>query len=626
VEETPSTRRPWLVAPPSFPDALARVRRDGLVLETFLPAGMEVVPPGEAWVGRTLTEILGEEEAAPWLQRIRAALDVGCFTSERFTWSQPGSPLVFEVRLVPRSADEVLTISREVGYQERLEADRNAMHALLQRATDLMTDVIHVFDYAADRVVFQNRSIAEDLDYSPDQIEALGPLPTRALCHPDDLATMPEILARVMSASDEDVLRYQCRFRAPDGGWRPYLAQFRVFARQADGTPHQVVGVLRDVTEQQALQRRLERAAKLDALGIVASSVAHDFNNSLTAIHGFAELLRPAIAASGLSDYEWLLSAIEVAKGGASRVLSFSRSEHRRLEPLDLGRLVRKVEPILVRMLGTGIRLAIELPDEAAVVRGDPRELEQAVMNLALNARDAMPKGGLLHVRIEVDAPATHASFTEESGRWVRLFVSDTGEGMSPSVRRRAFKPFFTTKPTGTGLGLASARLAVEYAGGTLEVKSAPGQGTTFVAKLPWCATPPPLLACGRGSAPTRTRIGSVLVVDDEPMVLRLMDETLRRAGHLVHAASDPHAALAIASDGAKTLHLLISDVVMPGMTGHELANRIRTLRPGLPVLFVSGCPEEPALADTSGAPLIRKPFSPRQLTESAARLLAAGR
>jgi two-component system, cell cycle sensor histidine kinase and response regulator CckA len=622
--EKHSTRRPWLMAHASFPDALARIRRDGLVLETFLPAGMGTFPPEQRWVGRTLAEILGEEAAAPWLERIRAALDVGCFTSDRFSWTQPNSPLVFEVRLVPLSADEVLSISREVGYQERLEADRNAMHELLQRATDLMPDVVYVFDYAADRVVFQNRSIAEDLGYSPEQVEALGPVPTRALCHPDDLATMPEILARVIAASDDEVFRYEGRWRAPDGSWRWYLVHFRVFARQADGTPHQVVGVMRDVTERRTLQRRLERAAKLDALGIVAGSVAHDFNNSLTAIHGFAELLRPAIAASGRDDYDWLLSAIEGAKGIASRVLSFSRAENRRLESVNLAQLVRKAEPMLVRMLGADIELALELPDEQAVVRADPHELEQAIVNLALNARDAMPQGGLLRVRVEVDAPAARASFTEEGGRAVRLLVTDTGEGMSRGVQRRAFQPFFTTKARGTGLGLASARLAIEYAGGTLDVESAPGRGTTFVAKLPWCATPP--LASEQRDEKAHVRAGAVLVVDDEPMVLRLMGETLRRAGHVVRTASDHHGALTIASDGDTPIDLLISDVVMPGMTGPELASRIRTLRPGLPVLFVSGFQDEPALVDAAGAPLLRKPFSPRQLTESAARLLAAGR
>jgi PAS domain S-box-containing protein len=626
VQEKTSTRRPWLLAKPSFPDALARIRRDGLVLETFLPSGVGAVPPEERWDGRHLADILGEEIARPWIERIHAVLESGCFSSERFHWTRPESPMIFEVRLFPRNADEILVIASEVGYRGRLEAERNAMHALLQRTTDLLPDLVYVFDHAEERVVFQNRSIAEELGYPPERVTELGEFPVPALAHPDDLAMMPEILARTLSASDDDVLSYEGRWRAADGSWRWYVTHSRVFARREDGTPTQVFGVMRDVTEQRALEQQLHRAAKVDALGVVAGSIAHDFNNALTAIHGFAALIEAEVGEAARSDFADLRSAIDGAMGLASRVLSFSRAEHRRLDPIDLAQLVRKVEPMLAPMLGPAIQVELELPAEAPVVRADPREMEQVIVNLALNARDAMPKGGHLRIGIEVDAPRAGASFSEEGERWVRLLLSDTGEGMSQELQERAFEPFFTTKENGTGLGLASARLAVEFAGGTLEVASAPGRGTSFLARLPWCATPP-LTAVARNSpAPAQGR--SVLVVDDEPMVMRMMDATLRRAGYHVRTASGHAEALAIAADASVPIDLLISDVIMPGMTGPELAQLICELRAGLPVLFVSGFHDESMLAEAgcAGNTLLRKPFSPRQLAEQVALLLSPRR
>jgi two-component system, cell cycle sensor histidine kinase and response regulator CckA len=624
VSEQSPTRRPWLLTPTSFPEALARIRRDGLVLETFLPTGVGPVPPEERWDGRTLDDILGVEVAAPWLERIRAALERGSVASARLHWARPGSPLVFEVRLVPCGPDAALAIAREVGYQERLEADRDAMHALLQRATDLLPDLVYVFDHAEQRSLFQNRSIGEELGYPPEQIARFGDNPLPQLVHPEDLSMLPEILGRLMSASDGDVMSYEGRWRAADGSWRWYLTNSRVFARGPDGTPTQVFGMMRNVTELRELEQRLHRAAKVDALGTVAGSVAHDFNNALTAIRGYAELLEGQVSEAGRADLAELRAAIDGAKSLTSRVLGFSRSGHHRLEPLDLAALLRQIEPLLERMLGAGIALELVLGAEPAVVRADPRELEQVLVNLALNAREAMPKGGSFRITLEQDASDRGASFSEESGRWVRLRVSDTGEGMTGEILGRAFEPFFTTKTTGTGLGLASARLAIEHAGGTLEAESEPGVGTRFLARLPCCATPP--LAPAEGERPATRASGRVLVVDDEPMVLRLIVATLERSGHRVLAAADPEAALRIAADAAEPIDLLISDVVMPALSGPELASRIRKLQPGLPVLFVSGFHDQAQLdgAGPGASALLHKPFSPRQLGEVTARMLSS--
>ena len=625
VNEKAFTRRPWLAAQPSFPDAVTRVRRDGLVLETFLPAEVGPVPVEQRWDGHMLHEVVGPAQAERWLHGIRVALDQGRLLTERFEWTQSDPPLVFEIRIVPMSADEVLTISREVGYQERLEAERNAMHALLQRATDLLPDIVYVFDHAEQRTVFINRSIAEELGYDCERLLELGDNPIAALAHPDDLSTLPEVLARTLAASDDEVLTDEGRFRAPDGSWRWFVSHARIFSRRADGTPTQVFGVMRDVTGQRALEQQVRRSAKLDALGVIAGSVAHDFNNALTAIRGFAELLEEGVTEAGRADLTELRSAIDGAKSIASRVLSFSRSEHRRLEPLDLAQVVRKFQPILARMLGAAIELELDLPADPAVVRADPQELEQVILNLALNARDAMPKGGPLRLRIDTDGPGASASFSEESGRWVCLAMSDSGEGMSPEVQDHIFEPFFTTKSTGTGIGLAAARLAVEHAGGTLEVASALGVGTTFLVRLPWCATPF-LSQSDAGPAAAVAGHGTLLVVDDEPMVLRLIEATLRRSGYRVLTASGHRGALRIAADASEPIDLLVSDVVMPEVNGPELASRMRELRPGLPVLFVSGF-HDAALLPAEGVPgtaLLHKPFSPRQLTEITARLLSA--
>jgi CheY-like chemotaxis protein len=285
---------------------------------------------------------------------------------------------------------------------------------------------------------------------------------------------------------------------------------------------------------------------------------------------------------------------------------------------------------MLHRLVGSAIRLEIALPDGPAVVRADPTQLEQAIVNLVLNARDAMQDGGSVRVEVAVEEREAGASFSEEPGRWVHFGVSDTGVGMPPEVREHVFEPFFTTKDSGrgTGLGLTSALRAIEDAGGELHVESKPGEGTTFRARLPWCASPLAQDAGAGAGTGSAAAAGDILVVDDEPMVLRLVEATLVRAGHRVRAVADPQAALALVADPELAIDALISDVVLPGIAGPELARRVRALRPDVPVLFISGFVDSARLSpgDLDGGRVLRKPFSPRQLVDAAAELLAARR
>ena len=624
VSET--ARRRWVREHAAIPDAMARLRRDGVVIETFLPPEVAPTAPELIWDGRTLVDILGQEGAAHWLTLIARALDEGGIVRDRFEWTLSEPHWTFAVHLVSSGPDEVLAIAREIGYEERLEAERDAMHALLERTTDLLPDIIYIFDEAERRIVFQNRSIAEDLGYPPERIAEFGDFPMPHLLHPDDLLILPDVLARTISAGDDEVMSYEGRLRDAAGSYRTYVSHSRVFERRADGTPFRVLGVMRDVTDQRAFEQQLHEAARLDALGLVAGVIAHDFNNALTAIRGFTELMAPEVGPAATEDLDELRAAIDRAAGLTSRLLAFSRYEQRQLVPLDLSQHARRIEPMLARLLGPGVQLVMALPAEPAVVRADPLQLEQLMINLALNARDAMPRGGTLRIEVAIESAAACASFSEETNRWVVLSMSDTGIGMAPEIRSRVFEPFFTTKPAGqgTGLGLSSAQLAVSHAGGTLEVQSEVGRGSTFRVRLPWCAVPLPSSAeATPGARAEGNSRGSVLVVDDEPMVLRLIEATLLRAGHRVHATPDHRVALRIAQDPHESIDLLISDVVMPEVNGPDLVTRVRELRPKLPVLFVSGFYEEAQIPSALDAELLRKPFSPRQLADTAARLLA---
>ena len=392
--------------------------------------------------------------------------------------------------------------------------------------------------------------------------------------------------------------------------------------------------VVRDVSGRRALEQRLQEAQKMEALGRLASGVAHDLNNLLTVIHGYGALLHDALPPAGEA-HAFLAEVTAAGKRAAAlthQLLAFSRRQVLQPRLLDVNAELSQLELLLRRTLGEDVHLAVELAPDLPRVRIDPAQLEQVVINLAVNARDAMPHGGELTLATGIASPpAGEAAKSGENPRWVRLRVRDTGVGMSDEVLAHLFEPFFTTKARGkgTGLGLASVYGAVQQSGGDIEVTSTLGVGTTFEILLPPARREE--LPPDSGAHPTLTPRPSppggesVLVVEDDAALRRLVCTVLRGAGYRVMDAEDGDAALAIAGCLTPPLDLVICDVVLPDRSGVEIARRILSLQPGARILFMSGHAQD-ALARhgrlLSGSRFIAKPFGPEALLARVSRTL----
>jgi PAS domain S-box-containing protein len=414
-------------------------------------------------------------------------------------------------------------------------------------------------------------------------------------------------------------------------GHQAVLITSKVPLRDAGGRTVGVLGVYTDVTERRRLEEQLRQAQKMEAVGRLAGGVAHDFNNLLTVINGYAEV---ALAGLGPGDpardhLEPIRDAGARAAGLTRRLLAFSRKQVLAPVVLDLNALVAETGKLLAPVIGEDVRLEVRLAPGLWRVRADQGEIDQVVMNLAVNARDAMPKGGRLTIETRnvelAGGPAARQGLPE--GRYVVLSVADTGHGMDEATRARLFEPFFTTKEVGkgTGLGLASAYGVVTQSGGHLEVESAPGAGTTFRVYLPRAEGP---VTAGKSlpglvnrARPTET----VLLVEDEAAVRSLARRALELEGYAVLEASTGHEALAVCGGHAGPIHLLATDVVMPGMSGREVADRLMSSRPGLKVLFLSGYPADAlsgyGVTDT-GAIFLPKPYTPRSLARKVREVL----
>jgi two-component system, cell cycle sensor histidine kinase and response regulator CckA len=373
--------------------------------------------------------------------------------------------------------------------------------------------------------------------------------------------------------------------------------------------------VSRDVTERRRLQERLTEAEKMEAIGRLAGGVAHDFNNLLTVITGYAAILREdPSAAVPLDEIE---HAAEQATALTRQLLAFSRRQVLRPQPVDVNEIVGGMRPMLERIIGDDVQVAVQLGEGVPPVEADRAQIERVVLNLAANARDAMPRGGRLtietaDVELEASYVATHGEVTP--GRHVLLAISDTGIGMDEEVRKRLFEPFFTTKDAGggTGLGLATVFGVVKQSGGSIFVYSEEGRGTTFKIYLP--ATRRRVEPAADGDHPASHR-GSetVVVVEDDASLRTLVTIMLGGCGYEVLEAADADAAMELCGEHPNGVDLLLTDVVMPDIGGRALADRLTALFPHLRVLFMSGYSDEAVFRHGIIRPdtaFIEKPFS----------------
>jgi two-component system cell cycle sensor histidine kinase/response regulator CckA len=403
-----------------------------------------------------------------------------------------------------------------------------------------------------------------------------------------------------------------------------------VFFYGRDGVSVRMVGFMSDETERTIAQEerarlheQLQQAMKMEAVGRLAGGVAHDFNNLLTTIMGNAELARmqrdvPENTAACLGE---ITKAAESAASLTLQLLAFSRRQIIEPRVLNLNDLVARLEKMMARLIGEDVTLRISLAPDLGLVRVDPGQFEQVIVNLAVNARDAMPEGGHLVIEtgnVELDDAYCRAHSDVKPGAYVMLSVSDSGHGMSDEVKSHLFEPFFTTKPTGrgTGLGLATIFGTVKQAGGAVEVYSEPGRGTTFKICVPRMT--------GETRAPTEETAdrsprgtGTILLVEDEKGVREMARTIIERLGYTVLVASGGEEAIREARERGVRIDLLLTDVVMPGLNGRQLADRLALIHPGMKVLYTSGYTEDVAVLHgvmEANLHFIGKPYSMRRL------------
>jgi two-component system, cell cycle sensor histidine kinase and response regulator CckA len=414
-----------------------------------------------------------------------------------------------------------------------------------------------------------------------------------------------------------------------------YVSLSTAVLRDAGGEATGVLALLTDVTERKQLEEKFIQVQRTEAIGRLAGGVAHDFNNLLTAIKCSSNLLLEELAPDHprRGDAEVIAQAAHKAAALTSQLLAFSRQQVMQPRVLDLNAVVAEMEMMLCRVIGEDIGLVTLPSSDLGHVRADPGQLEQALMNLAVNARDAMPDGGLLTISTEnvsLEGDPTGGSVPVIPGPYVLLKVSDTGCGIDKQIVPRIFEPFFTTKPRGqgTGLGLSTVYGVVKQSGGYIFVESQRGRGTTFSVYLP--RVEQPLEGREPSAGPLTTLRGSetLLLVEDEDVLRGLVRRVLERHGYTVLEASDGEEALALCEQHDGVIHLVVSDVVMPRMGGRELAERLSAVRPELQVLYVSGYTDDDVvrhgLLDPRMA-YLQKPFTPEALARKIREVLDHG-
>jgi PAS domain S-box-containing protein len=580
--------------------------------------------PREQLLGRSMTECFPGIEDTPMFNLLRTCMEERThhhFENE-FTYPD-GATGWFDLRFEP-VPEGVFILSLDITARKRAEQDRARLSTAIQHSAEavIITD-------SNGTIVYVNPAFEEVTGYS--RSDALGRNP------------------RMLNSGKQDAAFYAEMWRTIAAGktWRGRLVNKRkdgrLFTEEASISPVygddrsilHFVCVKRDITRELGLEEQYRQAQKMEAIGQLAGGVAHDFNNLLSLIIGYADVLLESVPQNNPLHAD--ITEIRRAGGRAAvltkQLLTFSRKQVLRTERLDLNGVVSGMEEMLKRLLGAGVELSIHFQPALATVIGDVGQMELVVMNLAINARDAMPRGGKLRIEtanVELDGAFAASHFEVKPGHHVMLSVTDSGIGMNDETRMRVFEPFFTTKGAdrGTGLGLATVYGIVKQCGGSIWVYSEEGVGTTFKIYFPFASGPPRLVtpASLRPIRPAGSEV--ILLVEDDEAVRELTRRLLTSEGYTVLAAGSAQEALSICEQDGARLSLMLSDVVMPTVGGVELAARIQKLLPDLPVLFMSGYAENAiAFFDEAGAEVhfIGKPFGAAALARKVREVLEGG-
>jgi two-component system, cell cycle sensor histidine kinase and response regulator CckA len=516
-----------------------------------------------------------------------------------------GLVLLFDVYVIFQQY-QIYTFRKRMSEREKL----------FRLISENAADMIALVDAHGKRL-YNSPSYGRLLGYSEEELQQTS---AYEQIHPDDRALVAAAADEARKSGIGRRLEY--RIRHKDGHWLT-LESTASLVRD-HGKDEKLVIVNRDITERKQLEEQLYLSQKLEAIGRLSGGVAHDFNNLLGVIIGYSEALQKQMDA----DHPFREAVDEIQKAGkraaalTQQLLAFSRKQVLEPKVIDLNIIVSDVEKMLHRLIGEDIELEIVLGESLGMVKADRGQIDQVILNLAVNARDAMPKGGKLVIETR-NADLTAADVNRYRyvipGPYVVLKVTDTGCGMDAELQSHIFEPFFTTKDKGkgTGLGLATVYGVIKQSGGYIWVESQVGKGTTFSVYLPRVEEPHETDTKRDFSQPAVRRSVTILLVEDEDSLRKLTASTLRAAGHTVLEAGEAAQALRVANQSDSPIDLLLTDVVMPGMSGQALASDLTALRPETKVLYMSGYTDGAVATHgvlQSGISFLRKPFSSEEL------------
>jgi len=595
-EEIRAAEDKYRVVAETATDVIVTIDENGKIL--FINKSLKRV------FGYEIAEVLGKDVTLLLGERMRSALKAALSkyleTGEKnLNWEavelaglhKSGREIPLELSLaefVKNGKCYFTGIARDISERKRAE---QALRKSEERYRDLVEnarDIIYTHDLDGNYTSI-NKAGEQLTGYSREETLEMNLAQTVA---PEDLEKASRMISRKLSGEPETV--YELEIIAKDGNRVALEVNTRLIHQ--NGVPVGVQGIARDITERKQLEAQLRQSQKLEAVGQLAGGVAHDFNNLLTVILGYNEMMLSRMDA----DNPLQRAVCEIKKAGESassltrQLLAFSRKQVLQPKVIDLNVVVSDMGKMLVRLIGEDIELVTDLKPSMARVKADPGQIEQVLMNLAVNARDAMPRGGALIIatdNVSMDDELVRKYVSIQPGPHVMLSVSDTGLGMDTETQARIFEPFFTTKGAGkgTGLGLATVYGIVKQSGGNIWLYSELGKGTTFKIFLPRVDEFASDLETVEDTQPIPRGSESVLLVEDEEQVRRIICEVLEQQGYNVLTAANGEEALKIAEDARTDVQLLLTDVVMPQMSGPELAEQLSVLRPQLKVLYISG-------------------------------------
>jgi PAS domain S-box-containing protein len=583
-------------------------------------------------VGRPWREIYAPEDVTRAEAEIREGLRrTGKWQGPLNIHRRDGSTLPVEMVITSLSDGGVVCVSRDMSARREAENARAQAEAKYRMLVEQVAAISYIAELGIHgEWLYVSPQVETMFGFSSEEWLTDSRAWTKHV-HPED----QNIVEAAEEASQRGE-RFQAEYRViRKDGRIIWVSDTAVVVEGSDAHPL-MEGIIVDITDRKQLETQLQQARRMEAIGRLAGGIAHDFNNLLTIIKGYTELAlrRPRISPELQADVERIEDASERASTLVRQLLAFSRRQALQPKLLDLNSIVIGLDKLLRRLMDEDVRFTTVTGKDIGTIKADPAQMEQVIMNLVVNARDAMPKGGRLTIEtanVELDEVYASDHVTVKPGRYVMLAVSDTGMGMSRETVAHIFEPFYTTKESGrgTGLGLSTVYGIVKQSGGYVWVYSELGRGSSFKVYLPRVEQAPEALAATKPVTTEQKGSETILLVEDQPQVRELARMALSEKGYTVLVTSSPEDAESACAKHATDIHLLLTDLIMPGISGRELATRLTARRPKMRVLYMSGYTFS-IMAQGSvqggmledGMAFLQKPFTPSALTEKVREVL----